>query len=223
MPHSIFNAMGDQNNQALLSPNAGYGQNVSGNPAAAAFGRLPTPRLVVRVRHAVLITVVALLAGCQTPQPMPTVPTVDIERFMGDWYVIANIPTFVEKGAHNAVETYSMNTDGTIATRFTFRQDGFDGELKEYNPKGFVRDRTSNAVWGMQFIWPFKAEYRIIYLTEDYSQTVIGRSKRDYVWVMARTPSIPEEDYAMILELLTRVGYDVGQLQMVPQQPEAER
>ena len=187
MPHSIFNAMGDQNNQAVLSPHAGYGQNVSGNPAAAAFGRLPTPRLVVRVRHAVLITVVALLAGCQTPQPMPTVPTVDIERFMGDWYVIASIPTSFEKEAYNALEG------------------------------------TGNAVWGMQFIWPFKAEYRIIYLTEDYSQTVIGRSKRDYVWVMARTPSIPEEDYAMILELLTRVGYDVGQLQMVPQQPEAER
>jgi lipocalin len=29
---------------------------------------------------------------------METVPYVDLKRFMGDWYVVANIPTFVEKG-----------------------------------------------------------------------------------------------------------------------------
>ncbi|MDJ0989013.1 MAG: lipocalin family protein, partial [Desulfobacterales bacterium] len=80
-----------------------------------------------------------------------------------------------------------------------------------------------NAVWGMQFIWPFKAEYRIIYLTPDYTQTVIGRSKRDYVWVMARTPAIPANDYERILTLLTDVGYDLQRLQRVPQQPLDQR
>ena len=54
------------------------------------------------------IAIVALvIAGCATRGPeMEVVDYVDIERFMGDWYVIANIPTFLEKGAHNAVETY---------------------------------------------------------------------------------------------------------------------
>ncbi|MGB5735066.1 MAG: lipocalin family protein, partial [Thiohalocapsa sp.] len=50
---------------------------------------------------------------------MDTVAKVDLERFMGDWYVVANIPTFVEKGAHNPVESYALNPDGTIATTFT--------------------------------------------------------------------------------------------------------
>lgn len=53
-----------------------------------------------------------------------------------------------------------------MATTFTFRQGGFDGERKVYTPTGFVRDRESNAVWGMQFIWPFKADFRIVYLDE---------------------------------------------------------
>ncbi len=124
-------------------------------------------------------------------EPLKTVDDVDIERFMGDWYVIANIPTAIEKGAHNAIESYRLDDDGSIATTFTFNKDGFGGPLKTYEPRGYVSDE-SNAIWGMQFIWPIKADYRIIYLDNEYSVTVIGRNKRDYVWIMAREPAIPE-------------------------------
>lgn len=149
--------------------------------------------------------------------PLETVPRVDIPRFMGDWYVIANIPTWIEEGAHNAVESYRLDADGTIATTFTFNKGGFDGPVKTHNPRGFIIDPASNAVWGMQFLWPIKAEYLIIYLNEDYSQTVIGRSKRDYVWIMARTPTIPEEDYAAILDVIAGQGYDIQKIRPVPQ------
>jgi apolipoprotein D and lipocalin family protein len=156
------------------------------------------------------------LAGCQTPRPIYTVSQVDLDRFMGDWYVISSIPTFIEKEAFNAVESYRIESDGVVATTFRFNKGGFDGPLKEYTPTGFVRDKTSNAVWDMQFIWPFKAEYRIIYLNDDYTQTVIGRSKRDYVWIMARTPTIPEDDYHRILTFLRQEGYDLSDLRRVP-------
>ena len=159
-----------------------------------------------------------LLAGCQSASaPMPTVPHVDLARFMGPWYVIANIPTFIEKDAYNAVERYELDADGTIATTFTFRAGGFDGEEKRYTPRGFVVDRTSNALWGMQFVWPVKADYRIVWLADDYSQTVIGRERRDYVWIMARTPQIPETDYQRLLALVGAQGYDVTQVRKVPQ------
>lgn len=148
---------------------------------------------------------------------METVDYVDLERFMGDWYVIANIPTFIEKGAHNAVENYRMNGDGTIATTFTFREDGFDGDLKEYTPKGFVLDEKSNARWGMRFIWPVKADYRIVYLDEAYTQTIIGRQKRDYVWIMAREPQVPDRDYERLLNVVASLGYDKSKVQRVPQ------
>jgi apolipoprotein D and lipocalin family protein len=159
-----------------------------------------------------------MLAACAGSGPeMKTVDYVDLERFMGDWYVIANIPTFLEKGAHNAVETYEINDDGTIATTFTFRDGAFDGEKKEYNPKGFVRDTGSNALWGMRFIWPIKADYRIVYLDEDYSQTIIGRQKRDFVWIMAREPNISDEDYEMLLGVVESLGYDLSKVERVPQ------
>jgi apolipoprotein D and lipocalin family protein len=159
-----------------------------------------------------------LLAGCQAGRPpLATVDHVDLPRFMGDWYVIANIPTFIEKGAHNAVESYRLDSDGTIATTFTFRKGGFDGPEKEYHPRGFVRNTATNAEWGMQFIWPFKGDYRIIYLDEDYSVTVIGRNKRDYVWLMARTPTLPEAKYEEAVQVIAEAGYDVSLLQRVPQ------
>ena len=176
--------------------------------------------MTVRTLKSLLALPVAfVLAACQTAPstPIATVEKVDLERFMGDWYVIANIPTFIERDAHNAVESYRLTDEGAVATTFTFRRGGFDGERKVYTPTGFVRDRDSNAVWGMQFIWPFKADFRIVYLDEDYTQTIIGRNQRDYVWIMARSPSMPEADYQNLLRLLGDQGYDINQIQRVPQ------
>jgi len=160
----------------------------------------------------------SMLLGCATSRPpIRTEARVDLERFMGNWYVIANIPTFLEEGAHNAIESYRLAEDGTIDTTFTFRQDSFDGELKRHEPRGFVFDTQSNAVWGMQFVWPIKADYRIVYVNEDYTQTVIGRESRDYVWIMARTPSISDADYEAMVDLVKTQGYATDRLQKVPQ------
>jgi apolipoprotein D and lipocalin family protein len=171
------------------------------------------------MRHLLPLVAAALLAGCQTAQlpPMSTVPNVDLQRFMGDWYVIACIPTFLERDAYNAVESYRLNPDGTVATTFTFREGGFDGKEKAYHPTGFVVDKSTNAVWGMQFVWPIKADYRIVYLTPDYRVTVIARERRDYVWVMARTPEIPQSEYDEIVRRIAAWGYDTSKLRRVPQ------
>jgi len=168
---------------------------------------------------------VGILSGCQTQQlpPMATVSQVDLGRFMGDWYVIAHIPTFLERGAHNAVESYRLDPDGTVATTFTFREGGFDGESKRYEATGFVMDGESKAVWGMQFVWPIKADYRIVYLSPDYGVTVIARAKRDYLWIMARTPRIEEPVYQALVRRAADWGYDTTKLRRVPQRWEIEQ
>jgi apolipoprotein D and lipocalin family protein len=166
-----------------------------------------------------LLALGLLAAGCASAParpPVPTVPRVDLPRFMGDWYVIAHIPTFIERQAYDAVESYALASDGSIATTFTFRAGAHDGPAKRYTPTGFVRDPVSNSTWGMQFVWPIKAEFLISYLDAGYTQTVIARNARDYVWIMARTPTIPEADYAAHVERLRSWGYDVAQLRRVP-------
>ena len=163
-----------------------------------------------------LLSMLGLTACGTTHAPMKTVERVDLKRFMGDWYVIAAIPTFIEKNAYNAVESYALTEKGHVAATFTYREGGFDGKGKEYHPTGFVADTKTNALWGMQFIWPIKADYRIVYLDKDYTQTVIGRQSRDYVWIMARTPEIPDADYARLAALVTELGYDSSKLRKVP-------
>lgn len=170
------------------------------------------------MKHLSIATLLIIVAtACASRQPMPTAAKVDLPRFMGKWYVIANIPTFIEKGAHNAMESYALNSEGDVETTFTFRADAFDGKEKIYRPKGFVTNRESNAEWRMQFLWPFKSEFLISYVNAEYTQTIIGRTDRDYVWIMARTPQISEADYSRHLDFLKVNGYDISKLQRVPQ------
>lgn len=168
--------------------------------------------------------VIALsLAACATRAPMPTVESVDLKKFMGDWYVIGNIPTFIERQAYNAVERYELDSDGNIPTTFTFNKGSFDGPLKTYQPKGFVTDKTNNSLWGMQFIWPIKADYRIVYLSDDYQQVIVARKARDYLWIMARTPKISHADYQALVQKTEDLGYDPTLIRKVPQQDLSDR
>ena len=158
------------------------------------------------------------MAGCATSlPPLKTVEHVDLKRYAGHWYVIACIPTFIETKAYNAIEKYRILPDGSIDTVFTFNQGGFDGPKKRFNPRGFVVDKINNSTWGMQFIWPFKAEFLITYLSSDYSETIIGRNKRDYFWIQARTPEIPEADYQHLINMLAVQGYNMTKVRKVPQ------
>jgi apolipoprotein D and lipocalin family protein len=163
----------------------------------------------------------ALLSACGvSPQKVtvPVVASVDLQRFMGPWYVIGVIPTFIEKDIYNAIETYELAPDGTIKTTFTFNKGAFDGPAKQMEPKGFVIPGTNNAIWGMQFVWPIKAEYVISHVDADYSETIIARSARDYVWIMARTPTMDDARYAELVKKVADMGYDTSKLVKVPQQ-----
>ena len=176
---------------------------------------------MLNTKFKVLLSIIfsCFIVGCAGTKmdTIPVVKQVDLPRFMGDWYVIGVIPTPIETKAYNAIENYKLDSDGTIATTFTYYKDAFDGPLKTYKPRGFVVEGTGNALWGMQFIWPIKAEYRIAYLDKDYQYTVIARNARDYVWIMARTPQIPDAKYAELTEFVAKLGYDTAKIRKVPQ------
>ncbi len=161
----------------------------------------------------------AVISGCasQTLSTIKPVSSVNLNQFMGNWYVIACIPTLIETDAYNAIESYELEQDGSINTHFVFRKGGFEGSKKQYNPKGFVIENTGNAVWDMQFIWPFKSEYIIAYLDKDYTKTIIARNARDYVWIMARTPFINDKEYQELTKSVADLGYEVSKLRKVPQ------
>lgn len=168
------------------------------------------------------VSTAIFLQGCSsTKKDLPvqnTVPNVDLPRFMGRWYVIANIPTIFEKGAFNAIENYTWNEKkNRIDVDFTFNKDAFDGPLKSMPQKAFIYNQDTKAEWRIQPWWPLKFAYLVVDLAPDYSDTIIGVPSREYVWIMARTPQIYEKRYQELVSKVQSLGYDIAKLQKVPQ------
>lgn len=170
-----------------------------------------------------LLAVAALFAttACSVmpPAEFPREASIDVDRYMGGWFVIAHIPPGTVSNSYNNIERYERIDDTEIATVYTYRDGSFTGERKSMEPTGFVIPESNGAVWGMQFFWPIKMEYTISYVSPDYDTTIVARSKRDWVWIMARTPTIDTNTYADLVARVEQLGYDVSQLRKVPQQP----
>ncbi len=142
---------------------------------------------------------------------------VDIERFMGDWYVHGHTPTVLDNHSVNQIESYKLEDDGTISTTYTFYRKYPGGYQFKFTPKGRVYDSVTNAHWKMQFVWPFKGNYLVVRLAPDYSYTVISVPKKDLIWVMSRAQQMDDAQYEEILRDLAADGYPVETLRRVPQ------
>jgi apolipoprotein D and lipocalin family protein len=167
------------------------------------------------------MSAVLLLAGCSvTPKRMPplkTVDHVDLGRFMGPWYVIGTIPWVVERNNVGTMDIYGMRPDGKIDITYVFHRKVLSSKREEMHAVGTVIDRKSNAMWGVQLLWPFQAPYLVIDLSFDYGTTIIGHPSRDLIWIMARTPTIPETTYQALLKSAASQGYDAKRIVKVPQ------
>ncbi len=84
----------------------------------------------------------------------PTADYVDMDRFLGDWYVIAIIPTVFEREIANGVENYSLTPEGEIRVRYSFRKKTPQGKEKVMYQRGWVVDRKTNAEWRVRPLWP---------------------------------------------------------------------
>ena len=152
------------------------------------------------------------ILGCSKIYSNQTVKFVDIEKFMGEWYVIASVPNFIENNAINPMEFYSLNSAGYIDTQFSFFTNNERKEKKRYNAKGFIRNKETNAEWGMQFFWPIRFSYLIVDLSTDYSFTVISVPSKKYIWIMSKTMILDDGVYIQIIEKLKNNGYDISKI-----------
>jgi apolipoprotein D and lipocalin family protein len=151
--------------------------------------------------------------------PLHPVVYVDLDRYMGRWYIIANIPYFVEAGNVAVYVDYSRRPDGLIADRYTGR-DAFDeapftkdGLIEVLNP-------VNNAEGRITFLPPIWQDYAVLHLDADYRYTVIGHPSRDYAWIFAREPLMSDAAYASALQSLRANGFDVSRVLKIPQRVE---
>jgi apolipoprotein D and lipocalin family protein len=157
-------------------------------------------------------------------KPLQTVPHVDLPRYMGDWYVIANIPYFAEKNCFDSVESYALRPDGDIDNWFTCRKKSFDAPMeREASARASVKDKSSNAAWRVRFFKIISVQYLILDLDPNYQWVAVGHPSRNYGWIMARTKTLPDATYQGILRRLGEQGYDVAKFEKVPQKADGSR
>jgi len=159
-----------------------------------------------------------LLGGCATaPPPTRTVDHVDLNRYLGKWYVIANIPYVLEKGKVASFDTYSMRPDGRMNNIFTFRKKSLTAPEKSWHGVAWVVNRESNAEWRVRFLWPFYSTYLVLELDAQYRWAVVATPGHKLLWVLARAPQLDETTYAEILQRIAAQGYDTNLLHQVSQ------
>jgi apolipoprotein D and lipocalin family protein len=165
-----------------------------------------------------LFALALLLTGCATsPPPLKTVRHVDLPRYMGDWYVFANIPYFAEKDCVESIESYALRPDGVIANWFRFRKGSFDAPQQRLDFHARVTNRETNAEWRVQFAPLISAGYYIIDLDPNYKWAVVGHPSRRYGWILARSKTLPDRIYQAVLGRLAAQGYDPEAFVKVPQ------
>ena len=160
-----------------------------------------------------------LLSACGADKPLATVDQVDLERYSGTWYEIARLPQWFQRGCYNSTATYSLNEDGTV--RVVNRCQREDKEPSEAQGTARVVPGSDNAKLKVRFdSWISKllptiteGNYWIIALDKNYQTVVIGEPSREYLWILARTPTLPDDQYQALLQLAENKGFPVDELQ----------
>ncbi|MCH6257249.1 lipocalin family protein [Puniceicoccaceae bacterium K14] len=160
----------------------------------------------------ITLALLAFLVGrsYSTPEPNQKLAEyVDIDRFMGKWYVHGYTPTFLDRDAFGGIEEYEMGKNGKVLTTYSFKKGGPKGKRKTYRPRARVKNTKTNAVWKMRFFGMITANYYVVYVDENYQETVIGHPNKKYAWVMSRDSNITPERYAGLKEELHKRDYDL--------------
>ena len=144
--------------------------------------------------------------------PLSAVQDVDLQNYVGTWYEIASYPNRFQEGCTGTTATYALNEDGTIKVTNQCRKDTLDGPEMVAEGRARVPDSSRSAELEVSFFGPFWGDYWVIQLDPDYRFAVVGQPSRDYLWILSRTPVMPEATYTAILARLEEQHYPLAPL-----------
>lgn len=142
-----------------------------------------------------------------------TVKSVDLQKYLGRWYQIAYYPnSFQPKDCGLTVADYSLDAKGKIIVNNICYADKAGKVIKKQaQGKAYTVDK-SNAKLKVSFFWPFKGDYWIVKLGENYSYSVVSDPKQKYLWILARNPVMDKATYQEITNFLKANGWDTARL-----------
>ena len=142
--------------------------------------------------------------ACNQTTSLTTVKSVDLKKYAGQWYSLASYPQFFERGSTNVRATYTAKGDYIEV----FNQSTKDGKPNEITGKAFVVPNSGNAKLKVQFFWPFKGDYWIIDLDDDYKWAIVSDPKQKTLWILSRTKTMDDTLYNSLIDRLVKRGYE---------------
>ena len=167
-----------------------------------------------KLTKAILGLSLAIAAGCVSVPKVDNAPiaALNLNRYLGEWYEIARFDHSFERGVEQAKANYTQNADGTIKV--------VNSGIKNGKPKTAVGKGKTTDTPGLlrvSFFGPFYADYRVMLIDKDYSHALVGSGSADYLWILSRTPEVPETAKSELLAEAQRRGYDTDKLIWVRQ------
>ncbi len=148
---------------------------------------------------------------------LQTVPKVDLHKYAGKWYEIASYPQWFQKNCYCTTAEYTISEKGYVIVENRCNRGGLNGKKSYIRGKAFVQKNSGNAKLKVQFFWPFKGDYWIIDLADDYSYAVVSNPDKKYLWILSRTQKMNDGVYQEILSRLKSKGYDLSKLKKTTQ------
>lgn len=162
------------------------------------------------------------LAACaqppvnRTPGPLPVAESVDLDSYLGRWFEIARYEHNFEKDCVDVTAEYSLREDGLIRVINTCRK-ATDGRVEVAQARARIVDGSNNAKLKVSFFGPFWGDYWILDVADDYGWALVGEPEGRYLWILARTPSLPEDVLEARIGTLRGLGYNIDALYFTPQ------
>ena len=160
----------------------------------------------------------AVLTGCSTNKggdAITVVDRVDMDRFMGKWYVVSTVPNVFDRKPHNATVQFSR-ADRGIRLEYAFNSGDYNGKEKLIKCKVMVDNPGINSDWQITWPWPFARDLRVVYFEPDYSAAVLASPNKKDAWIIARSPNVDPPLFSDMILYLQQFGFDVGKMRRVP-------
>ena len=166
---------------------------------------------MVRIIIIVLIIVGLFFLGYQWLSsrskliPPKTAANIDLKKYSGRWYEIARLPNRFEKGCRCVVATYALDGNYIKVTNRCIK----NGKLKTVTGKAWPVKNSNNSKLKVQFFWPFKGNYWIIYVDPAYRYAIVGGPRRKYLWILARNKKISSKDFSFLKQIAEKEKFDL--------------
>ncbi len=131
----------------------------------------------------------------------------DLKSYMGRWYELARFDHSFERGMTNVMTDYRLLDDGTVEVINIGMRDG-----KEHRAIGHAKPTDKAGLLRVSFFWIFYSDYNIMEMAQDGSWVLVGSRSPNYLWILSRTPTLPDSTMQHIIELARKRGYEVENL-----------